>query len=135
MDEFFSNINVNILTDIIRRKIENSTLSKYFSINEEYRSRFLNLDKSNSLLFEFPTPKRRFPKLYASEKYRVLFILSLQDEENYHHPLLNELKNLKSVENIDKLVLWSRKNIGIEKIQTLKNFGLYTARCYKPSQR
>jgi len=51
--------------------------------------------------------------------------LSLQDEENYHHPLLNELKNLKSVENIDKLVLWSRKNIGIEKIQTLKNFGLY----------
>ena len=39
--------------------------------------------------------------------------------------MLNELKNLKSVENIDKLVLWSRKNIGIEKIQTLKNFGLY----------
>jgi len=35
MDEFFSNINVNILTDIIRRKIENSN---YQSILASMRS-------------------------------------------------------------------------------------------------
>ena len=122
-----NNLNINIadLNDVIKRKVEYEKLSKFFKIrNYQYKGKHLDLNQSNSILMEFPTPKDEFPDIYTSTAYRVLFILALYQEKKFSHPLQNELKRIEQKNNIDKIVLWSATNIDNETLQLLKNINV-----------
>ena len=117
-----SDIKIDNIVEVIKRKVEHENLSRFFKIrNYRYNGRKLNINHSNSILMEFPTPRNEFPDLYTSHSYKLLFALGLSQEKGFPHPLQNEIKRIQQKDNIDRVILWSAADISNEIVQSLKN--------------
>ncbi|MGI8553578.1 MAG: methyltransferase domain-containing protein [Dehalococcoidia bacterium] len=81
-------------------------------------------DPSNSLQFDFPTLQFRFPDLYSSSSYKLLFSVGLCRETRFDPPLLNELDRLRGKYNIDRIVLWSTVSLDEQIVHLLKGKGI-----------
>lgn len=85
-----------------------------------YNGKWISIDSSNSMLFEFSTLQAQFPNFYSSPTYKMLLSLGLYQQQSFELPLLNEIDKVRNKDNIDKVVLCSTVKFDTDIVQFLK---------------
>ena len=113
--DLMQKIKIDDISLVLRKNFKESRLNKFFEVDSNYsfNSELLKLTVTNSIKIDFYTNTKE-------PKFNLLLILSLCNEENYSHKLLNELKQI-SERNIDKILIWSINDVPTEVIEALKS--------------
>lgn len=99
---------------LLEKKFNEEKMDRFFSIDNHFsfRSNLFNLTSSNSILL-------RFKGLNLNSSYNLLLIFSIPDEDLSKIKLQNQIRRI-SENNIDKIVIWTRKQCDGEILQALK---------------
>ncbi|MBD3330837.1 methyltransferase domain-containing protein [Candidatus Peregrinibacteria bacterium] len=102
------------ICQMLKQKFDVERMDRFFRINNDFTfsCNDFTLNHENSIYLSFNSIKNE-------HSYNLLLIFALSDENVFPHSLQNQIRRI-SEHNIDKLVIWLRKPIDSEILQSLK---------------
>jgi len=120
---------------VVRTILEEEDLNNSFNIRPYgYRYKTIELDTSDTLLFQFQTLKSAFPDLYDSDTYNLLLVLSEYLRDSFPKEFVNGISRMMAKDNIDRVVLWLSQLPDDEDFEDLKSRGVDIIAQHLPSE-
>lgn len=118
IEKLINKIQPEQVVEILKKKFVIEKMDKFFHVIEQsILSRSNTFNKHNSILLEFNT-------LVENEKYRLLLILTLSEEQKFDHQFQLEIDQIRENYNLNKIIFWSKHKLDVSILQSIKRINI-----------